>query len=51
MEEFSRNSEETQKKLRNSKETQKKLRSSMATINKMWTNSVKKLEKWRGRRI
>ena len=45
MEEFSRNSEETQKKLRNSKETQKKLRSSMATMNKMWTNSVKKLEK------
>ena len=45
MEEFSRNSEETQKKLRNSEETQKKLRSSMATMNKMWTNSVKKLEK------
>ena len=45
MEEFSRNSEETQKKLRNSEETQKKLRSLMATMNKMWTNSVKKLEK------
>ena len=51
MEEFSRNSKETQKKLRNSEETQKKLRSLMATMNKMWTNSVKKLEKWRGRRI
>jgi len=45
MEEFSRNSEETQKKLRNSEDTQKQLRSSMAKMNKMWTNSVKKLGK------
>ena len=45
MEEFSCNSEDTQKKLRNSEDTQKQLHSSMAMMNKMWTNSVKKLGK------
>jgi len=51
MEEFSHNSEETQKKLKNSEETQKQLHSSMAREKaKMKHGVMCCVHRWRGRR-